>query len=180
MKLTFTTSQELAEFLSENPDRKFKIKTKFSHKEGETGFEYYQVTGPDEEFMKTYTVIYFEGSGYQVSIGPDLVESDSDLLNVVRHDGPPCFGHYVRVNSSSMDDAKYKGRELISDHLRDPMHPGTLDPKVLLKSLKSLYKSPWGFGEKLHKIKSLSDIKVTDFFLTDKTLSIKLIADITE
>ena len=179
MAQVFHSSQALSEFLSNNLDKSYKIKSKFSHKEGKTSFHYYQVTEVDENKTKVYAVVCQSGKIYEVALKNDSIFENYDTcLNQVFHYGVNYHFHAVFVEAESASDADKKGSVLLEKHISSARNYPGITSEILLHEVKSLYNSSWGYGPKINDIKSLTDIKVCDFFLTDKTISMKFVADI--
>ena len=176
MSQTFHSLKELAEFLSNNVDKSFKIKTKFSHKEGKTEVQYYTVTEHGDYEPKIYAVLTNDGRDFDVILKDEGDFVDDAPLNYVFHNGLP-YSHAVFVQANSVFDADEKGKALLRNHFYSATYEGVTGCR-LLHEVKALYNTPWGFGEKINNVKALTNIKVSDFFLTDKTISIKFIADI--
>jgi hypothetical protein len=180
MSQTFHSLRELAEFLSDNVDKSFKIKTKFSHKEGKTEVQYYTVTEHGDCGPKIYIVVTNDGRGFDVILKDECAFAKYDTpLNYVFHTyhNGLLGSHAVFVEANSVFDADEKGKSLLQNHFSSALYAGVTG-NSLLHEVKSLYNTPWGFGEKINNVQSLTNIRVSDFFLTDKTISIKFIADI--
>lgn len=92
------------------------------------------------------------------------------------------FEHYRLFDSLSDIEAAFtvlKNKSLNSSvGVGKPYWTRLFHGKDILELAKSFYDSNWGYRQKLDKIKDLKNIKVSGMFLTDKFLSVTILADI--